>query len=68
MTGRYHNTSSVSHIITNLGWRDLAQRRVDGQVAMMFKITRCFADIPIAQYIKFHRNGILIEPIIARIQ
>ena len=68
VTGRYHNTSSVSDMIRDLGWRDLAQRRVDCRLVMMYKITRGLVNIPISPYITLHRNGIHIQPIIARTQ
>ena len=35
MTGRYHNTSSVSDM---LDWRSLEQRRVDSRLSMLYKI------------------------------
>ena len=38
VTGRYHNTSSVSDILRSLGWRSLEQRRVDFRLPMLFKI------------------------------
>jgi hypothetical protein len=66
VTGRYHNTSSVTDMLSDLGWRDLAQRRVDSRVMMMYKITRGLVDIPIGHYIRLQRNGIHIQPIIAR--
>ena len=38
MTGRYHNTSSVSDMLCSLDWRSLEQRRVDSRFSMLFKI------------------------------
>ena len=38
VTGRYHNTSSVSDMLRNLDWRSLEQRRVDSRLYMLFKI------------------------------
>ena len=35
---RYHNTSSVTDMLENLGWRTLEQRRVDAWLALLFKI------------------------------
>ena len=66
VTGRYHNTSSVTSMIQDLGWRDLAQRRADARLCMLFKITHSLVDIPVGQYITFHRDQIHIQPIFAR--
>ena len=68
VTGRYHNISSVSDMLRDLGWRDLAQRRADNRLNMLYKITKGIVNIPIASYITIHRNGIHIIPIIARTQ
>ena len=38
VTGRYHNTSSVSDMLRSLDWRSLEQRRVDSRLSMLFKI------------------------------
>ena len=38
VTGRYHNTSSVSDILRSLDRRSLEQRRVDSWLSMLFKI------------------------------
>ena len=38
VTGRYHNTSSVSYMLRSLDWRSLEQRRVDSRLSMLFKI------------------------------
>ena len=35
---RYHNTSSVTDMLDNLGWRTLEQRRADTRLALLFKI------------------------------
>ena len=66
VTGRYHNTSSVTDMLSDLEWRDLAQRRVDSRLTMMFKITRGLVDIPIGNYISLQRDGVHIQPILAR--
>ncbi len=68
VTGRYHNTSSVTNMLSQLGWRDLSQRRTDSRLVMMYKITRGLVDIPIGQYVRYHRNGIHLQPIMARTQ
>ena len=67
VTGRYHNTSSVTDMLGDLGWRDLAQRRVDSRLTMLFKITRGLVNIPIGQYITIQRDGIHIQPIHSRV-
>ena len=38
VTGRFHNMSSVSDMLSDLGWRDLNQRRVDSRLCMAYKI------------------------------
>ena len=37
LTGRYHNTSSVSDRLRGLDWRSLEQWRVDSRLSMRFK-------------------------------
>ena len=38
VTGRYHNTSSVSDMLRGLDWRSLQQRRVDSRLTILYKI------------------------------
>ena len=38
VTGRYHNTSSVSDMLRGLDWRSLEQRRVDSRLIILYKI------------------------------
>ena len=38
VTGRYHNTSSVSDMLRGLDWRVLEQRRVDSRLSILYKI------------------------------
>lgn len=66
VTGRFHNTSSVSNMISDLGWKDLAQRRAVSRLTMLFKITKGLVDIPIGFYVNFQRNGVHLQPIHAR--
>lgn len=61
VTGRYHNTSSVTDMLADLGWRELAQRQVDARLAMTYKITHGLVDIPVGQYITFHRDRLHIS-------
>ena len=35
---RYHNTSSVTDMLDDLGWRTLEQRRANTRLALLFKI------------------------------
>ena len=65
-TGRYHNTSSVTNMLSDLGWKELAQRRTCSRLTMLFKITRGFVDIPMGHYVKFQRDGVHIQQILAR--
>ena len=39
VANRHRNTSSVSDMINNLEWRELANRRTDARLAMLYKIT-----------------------------
>ena len=38
VTGRYHNTSSVSDMLRGLDWRSLEQRRVNSRLTILYKI------------------------------
>ena len=38
VTGRYHNTSSVSDMLRSLDWRSIEQRRVDSRLTILYKI------------------------------
>ena len=68
VTGRFHNISSVSDMIQELGWRDLNQRRVDSRLAMMYKIKHGLVNIPFGHFVTLQRDGIDIQPIFARTQ
>lgn len=68
VTGRYHNTSSVTSMLTELGWRSLADRRVDSRLVMLYKIKHGLVDIPQGVYFRTHRNGYHIQPVWARTQ
>jgi hypothetical protein len=39
VSGRYHNTSNVSDMMSNLNWETLEQRRMRARVTMFYKIT-----------------------------
>ena len=57
VTGRFHNTSSVTEMLNDLGRRDLAQRRVVGRLCMMYKITHGLVDISIGAYCRLQEMG-----------
>ena len=39
---RYHNTSSVSDMISQLGWETLQIRRAKTRLILMYKATKCY--------------------------
>ena len=45
VTGRYHNTSSVTEMLHSLDWRTLEQRRVDSRLCMLYKIRNCLVHV-----------------------
>ena len=51
VTGRYHNTSSVSSMIQHLGWESLEQRRLRARVIMLFKISHNIVAIDPQKYL-----------------
>ena len=51
VTHRYHNTSSVSDMLTILGWRSLQNRRIDSRLAMLYKINNNLVAIPSNPYL-----------------
>ena len=55
--------SSVSDMLSDLGWRDLNQRRVDSRLCMAYKIVHGFVAIPIGQFIKVQRDGVHLQTI-----
>ena len=57
-TNRYHNTSSVTNMLSTLQWRSLADRRVDARLCLMFKIVHGLVEIPHQKYlIPFTRSS-----------
>ena len=66
VTGRFHNMSSPSAMIQDLGWRDLNQRRANSRLCMLYKISQGLVDIPIGQYLKYSRDGVHFQTIYAR--
>ena len=58
VTNRYHNTSSVTNMISTLGWRSLAYRRTDARLCLMYKIVNGLVAIPCENYlIPFTRSS-----------
>ena len=49
---RYHNTSSVTVMLENLGWRTLEQRRVDARLALLFKIYNGLIPVDARKYLR----------------
>ena len=50
--GRYRNTSSVSDMLNELGWRSLEQRRADARLVMMYKLRNNMLAIDPSPYLK----------------
>ena len=46
VTGRFHNMSSPSAMIQDLGWRDLNQRTADSRLCMLHTISKGLVHIP----------------------
>ena len=51
VSNRYHNTSSVSSMLQDLGWESLENRRQKLQLTMFYKIVNNLVDIPATQYL-----------------
>jgi hypothetical protein len=68
VTGRYQYKASVSDMLRELEWRQLAQRRVDSRLCMMYKIVHGLVNIPIGTYCKLQRNNVYLQPIEAPTQ
>ena len=50
-TNRYHNTSSVTSMLNDLGWETLETRRTKSQILMMYKIIYDHVDISASYYL-----------------
>ena len=46
----YSSYSSVTDMLSNLGWRSLENRRIDTRLAMFYKIVYCLVAIPLQSY------------------
>ncbi len=58
--------SSVTEMLKDLGWRTLAQRRVDARLALMYKIVHGLVLIEAIKYVKLQRNQIHLQQILAK--
>ena len=54
---RYHNTSSVTSMLEELGWKDLKQRRAKARVTLLYKITYSLVAIPLLGYLQPLAHG-----------
>ena len=64
VTGRYHNRSSVSAMLEDLGWPSLHQRRYEARLTMLFKIQNSlvfssFVLLPQSRCSRFHHDQAL---------
>ena len=53
-------------MLKELGWRTLAQRRTDARLALMYKIVHGLVLIDAIRYIKFQRDQIHLQQILAK--
>ncbi len=49
---RFHNTSSVTNMLSDLGWETLEHRRAKLRLCMIYKITHSLVAIPLDPYLK----------------
>ena len=49
---KYHNTSSVSDMLQDLGWRSLEQRRADARLTLLYKIHHGHVPINASKYLR----------------
>ena len=49
---RYHNTSSVSSMLLDLGWRSLEQRRADSRLTLLYKIHKGHVPIDAPKHLR----------------
>ena len=57
-TERFHNTSSVSDMLTHLGWETLQSRRTKHQLTMTYKIMNNLVDIPAQNFFTQARSSL----------
>ena len=61
----YVQQSSVTQMLKDLKWRDLAQRRTDVRLSLMYKIVHNHVLIEAIKYVKLQRNLINLQQILA---
>ena len=52
----YSSTASVTDMLGNLGWKSLEQRRMEGRLLTMYKLSHNLVDINIDQYLMPHQE------------
>ena len=52
VTNRYHNTSSVTSMLEDLGWETLQSRRTKANLKMFYKIENKLVDIDMSDYVE----------------
>ena len=57
-TGRYHNQSSVTDMLTDLEWETLESRRTKQQLTIVYKIVNNLIDIHPEQYLTPARSSL----------
>ena len=58
VSNRFHNTSSVTNMLSTLGWRSLEWRRVDARLCLLYKIVNGLVAIPCQEHlIPFTRSS-----------
>ena len=58
--------SSVTQMLIDLKWWDLAQRQIDVRLSLMYKIVHSLILIEAIKYVNVHKNFIKLQQILAR--
>ena len=58
VTNRYHNTSSVSSMIADLGWESLQSRRIKFKMCMAYNAFNNICSLPIHNYVQISETNI----------
>ena len=53
VTNRYHNTSSVSSMLSDLHWESLEERRSKFKLTMVYRILHNYVAVPVQPYFQF---------------
>ena len=64
-TNDYVQQSSVTQMLIDIKWQDLAQRWTDARLSLMYKIVHNFVLIEAIKYVKLQRNIINLQQILA---